>query len=322
MNEIISIVLLVVMTISLVSIAFIFANNIIAGRVVDIIEIVYFDEENRKILVRNIGTSNINELNVFVDGKKEKVAIVPAFDKLLYLSFNEGEGSEVKDSGRNKIGVLINNPVWTKTPFSYGLKFADNVYDSSVIINDFNINFSNFPKLQFVARVYTTIDQTANDWNYFIYVKDEYNMPVIEFGTWGDIIVFKPFSGYTGYHVGNIPIEKNKWNYIVGIIDGSSIKLYVNGNLVASRNDFNGFKASSINKLYIGGCQNRVFDGVIDEIGIFTNFGEEEISFYTNGIIPPAKLSEIEFLSSGIVGRNIRVCSRSNCQVISYIGIS
>lgn len=312
MNEIISLVILVGIIVSIASLSYVFVSNTLTGKVSEVFEFLYI-EGSKKIVVRNVGLANINEINVYIDGEKKTTTLTPFYEKLFYFGFNEGSGAITKDVVGNKTANLINNPKWVKTNFGYGLEFSSNNY---VELINFNLNFSNYPKLIFSARVYTSKDQTQNDWNYFMHIRDEYNMPIVEFGTWGNEIVFKVFSGYSGYDLGYIPIEKNKWNFVVGMVDGNNVKLYVNGNLLASRSNFQGFTSSPINHLYIGGWQTRIFDGIIDEVGIFTNFEEGDLPAYTNGILPPGKIGDIYI--NGTIGGKIKICTRSYCQPILY----
>ncbi|MEM5874591.1 MAG: LamG domain-containing protein [Candidatus Aenigmatarchaeota archaeon] len=312
MNEIISLVILVGILVSIASLSYVFVSNTLTGKVSEVFEFLYI-EANKKIVVRNIGQNNINEINVYMDGEKKIATLTPFYEKLSYFGFNEGNGTITKDVIKDKTANLINNPKWVKTNFGYGLEFSGNSY---VELTNFNLNFSNYQKLVFSARVYTNKDQTQNDWNYFIHIKDEYEMPIVEFGTWGNEIVFKVFSSYTGYDLGYIPIEKDKWIFVAGIVEGNNVKLYINGNLVASRNDFPGFTSSPINRFYIGGWQTRIFDGIIDEIGIFTNFEEGDSPAYANGILPPGKIGEIYI--NGIINGRIKICTRNYCQPILY----
>ena len=112
---------------------------------------------------------------------------------------------------------------------------------------------------------------------------------------WENSIVDHHFVGYVGYGIqfggngqfdfdfgdGNSwhnltspenSLELNRWQHIAGVYDGSSIKLYVNGNLIAETQDTALIVANTFTDLYL--CEgntfsNRFFEGKLDEIRIW-----------------------------------------------------
>ena len=69
---------------------------------------------------------------------------------------------------------------------------------------------------------------------------------------------------------GTAALTANTWSYLTETYDGSTLKLYVNGTLVAST-AHTGAIASSTNPLQIGGdtIYSQYFAGLIDEVRIY-----------------------------------------------------
>ncbi len=82
----------------------------------------------------------------------------------------------------------------------------------------------------------------------------------------------------------------HEWNFVVGTYDGNTIKLYVNGVLMASNNAVTGNMFSSANDIYIGKTQNTedrpYYDytkGKIDDVRIYNRaLNQEEILMLYN----------------------------------------
>ncbi|MBN1384554.1 MAG: Ig-like domain repeat protein, partial [Elusimicrobia bacterium] len=83
----------------------------------------------------------------------------------------------------------------------------------------------------------------------------------------------------------NNPIKENEWYYIVGTRKGTLIKLYINGELDKSRDDFTGNIKPYEGLLYIGG--NAEFNGLIDEVRILNHAlsAEEVACRYNSGCV-------------------------------------
>lgn len=70
-------------------------------------------------------------------------------------------------------------------------------------------------------------------------------------------------------------VTDNNWHHVVGTLDGATIKVYVDG-LLESSSPYNGPPQTNTRPVYIGkwhnttgGCSNRQFNGLIDEVEIF-----------------------------------------------------
>ena len=88
----------------------------------------------------------------------------------------------------------------------------------------------------------------------------------------------------------------NEWNHVAFTYDGTTGKLYMNGELVTTK-DFSGTTVSTSNGLiHLGaiGSPNRSFDGAIDEVAIFNRaLSADEIRAYAEGRVYIAQEPEV-----------------------------
>lgn len=90
--------------------------------------------------------------------------------------------------------------------------------------------------------------------------------------------------------IGADPINDNQWHQLVGIYDGITAEyLYVDGQIVAQSQNATTLPAENGNDLWIGGDPDpgalQFFNGVIDEVAIFTNTLSpgEVLSLFSSG---------------------------------------
>jgi hypothetical protein len=78
------------------------------------------------------------------------------------------------------------------------------------------------------------------------------------------------FGGATTSVFGSSGLPVNTWSYLAATYDGSTVRLYVNGTLVATQ-AATGSISVSTNQLQIGGdsIYGQYFRGMIDEIRIY-----------------------------------------------------
>lgn len=309
MNEIISIVVIIIIVLAISSMSYIFITASFS-RVQRIIQVDFLDKN--EIFIRAIGNGGENNLRIILNGYNiRNYSLAPNLPYLFaHYSFNEGSGNIIHDfSGNKKDGIMYNSPQFVNGFHEYGLMFAD-LNDQRVQVDDFNFNFS-LNRITIFLRIFTNNDQTNNDWNFFVHIRDKFNMPIIEFGTWGNNIEFKVFNNNDGYRVGPIPLEKNKWITLAGVVNGNEVKLYINGNLVDSLTGFPGFTLSDENKLFIGGWQQRVFSGIIDEVMIFSAaLDNDTIKKISSFLISSDYQYSIKFLND--ISGKVIICSK-NC---------
>ncbi len=82
-------------------------------------------------------------------------------------------------------------------------------------------------------------------------------------------------------------IIAGQWYHFVGVYDGSNVLLYVNGTLIDGASILTGSLQNTTSKFIIGkrgfGLSNTVFDGKLDEIGVFnTALTQEQVESIYN----------------------------------------
>ena len=187
---------------------------------------------------------------------------------VLYLSFEEGTGTMTKDlSGWGNHGTLVNGPTWSTGRAGKCLSF-DGVDDyvncgsssslsaPSQLTVEAWFNPSNFP---------SGLHQIVGKQTYY----NEYRLVLDGNDLQGHI-----FSSSTGYVVksssSGVYLTTNIWYHAIMTYDGTTFKLYLNGNLVDSLNISITINPNS-NSLTIGTNNDNdyFFPGLIDEVRIY-----------------------------------------------------
>ena len=76
------------------------------------------------------------------------------------------------------------------------------------------------------------------------------------------------------------------WNHIVGLYDGSNLKLYVNGSNVATTTGISGTILNNSNEVFFGRTTSSYYSGNISQLGIFSSAltSDEVSSLYNHGL--------------------------------------
>ncbi|MBE7444943.1 MAG: LamG domain-containing protein [Planctomycetia bacterium] len=189
----------------------------------------------------------------------------------LYL-FDEKSGSTAKDySGNGNTGILFNGTVWTKGKINNAL-FFDGVNDYVEVPNSESINPSKAvtvsawiypiaPGQSQDSKIISKRHQTLSNDNYSLGFTST-NRPQARVIVGG------------GPKIINGPVlSLNAWHHLVGVYNGSTLKLYVNGVEVASTTAA-GSIDSSTHPLRIGtrafDPADRYFQGNIDDVRIYS----------------------------------------------------
>jgi len=205
-------------------------------------------------------------------------------DEIAYWNFDEGNSNILNDnSGNNYDGVISGDALWVDGVTGNALNF-DGIYDYIEIQNTSDLHFhSGF---------------TLSAWVKF----NNYNFDNFIIGKHISGIVSGYFLGVQDnkfdFYVNNAPLpgnkqrlrtsqsyNDNKWHHVVGVYDGTSQYLYVDGSLVAHQEQ----EYLSINSanIRIGGIfqgeNNGAFIGNIDEVRIYDRaLSEEEVYELSN----------------------------------------
>jgi hypothetical protein len=190
-------------------------------------------------------------------------------------SFSEGTGTTVADlSGKGHTGT-ISNATWT-TSGKYGNALSFNGTNALVTINDAaDLDLTTGMTLE--AWVQPTANATfwsaaiakeqpsdpANDVAYALYTADGGSKPPSVHGLFGS------GGGADKTAVGTSNLTLNTWVHLAGTYDGTALRLYVNGALVATKAQ-TGSMTATTGALRIGGdFSKEYFTGLIDEVRVY-----------------------------------------------------
>jgi transcriptional regulator CtsR len=249
------------------------------------------------------GTSNYsNIVSIIVNGRNTSESLV------LNLPFN-GSANDLSNNGND--GTINGAQLTTDKDNTAGMAYS---FDGS---DDF-IEIADAPELN--------VDQiTMTGWIYTDSYKDDQRIISKETGT------TMPWSSYTlllsgtgerqlEFRIGiggerfrlastsDIPL--NQWVHVAGTYDGTTMRLYINGQLNNSL-AASGVIQDTPNPIYVGGSQfwPRFFDGKIDEVRVYNaSLDAQEIEDIYNNVsagptIPQAPTSlAVQELSPGVAG--------------------
>ena len=182
-------------------------------------------------------------------------------------AFSEGFGLTTADASGNNNTATINGASWTPLGrFGYALSFNGTTSIASVAASP-SLNLSSGMTLSAwidpaaAQSGWRTILQRQPD-AYFLNASSDAG-PLRPAGG-------ATFGGTTSYLAGPTATPFGAWTYQALTYDGSTLRLYINGTLVASRAQ-TGAILSSTNPLWIGGNQpwGEFFNGLIDEVRVY-----------------------------------------------------
>ena len=179
-------------------------------------------------------------------------------------SFDEGSGTSVKDSSSNSNNGSITNAAWTASG-RYGAALAFNGANALVSVpSSSSLRLTGAMTLEAWIRPTTVSAQwrdviyKGND-NYFLEgTSNRSGRPAAGGSVW------------SGNLYGTSALAVNTWTHLATTYDGSTMKLYVNGTLVAS-GARSGALETSGNPLQIGGDSifGQYFAGSIDDVRVY-----------------------------------------------------
>ena len=181
-------------------------------------------------------------------------------------SFDEGSGTTVSDASGNGNTGTISNATWTSSG-KYGRALSFNGSSARV-------NVPNSVSLQLATRMtleaWVTPTTVTSAWRDVIYKgTDNYYLEATS-TQGGAPDGGGTFGGASADAFGPSAVPANSWSHLAVTYDGAALRLYVNGNLVATQSK-SGTIASSTSQLQIGGdgIYGQYFSGLIDEVRIY-----------------------------------------------------
>ena len=246
-----------------------YPNNIFSPREKQNRSGVEYDPEKKTVIF----VEDIKKLDDEVVAIEEELGLHFKRDRMdpnlvLYLPFEENTGTMTKDlSGWGNHGALINGPSWTNGKVGKCLSF-DGV-DDYVDVNDFQLG----GEITVEGWVYPTAHQK---WQ-----------RMIDFGNGpsSDNIVMAASAETTGrpqfgYSVGSTyygiaspdAISLNSWHFLVGVLGGGRVKLYVDNVLKADVAGPAGVNNLKRTNNFIGRSNysaDAYFKGLIDEVRVY-----------------------------------------------------
>jgi hypothetical protein len=187
---------------------------------------------------------------------------------------DEGSGTTVNDSSTNNNTGTLTNATWTTGYYGNALQFSG-ATNSYVTINDTSsLNLTTGLTLEawvnpssltntggnWCAAISKEHRNSGNDIAYALYAADGTGAPPAL-----HLLIGGKDVGLEGFVV--IPL--NTWTFLTGTYDGSTMKLYVNGTLVASKSQ-TGTVTTTTDPLRIGGDWSaEMFTGVIDNVRVY-----------------------------------------------------
>jgi hypothetical protein len=216
---------------------------------------------------------------------------------VLWLPMDEGSGTIAYDySGYGNNGTLYSGyticsnpptsgcPTWVDGKIGKALSFDG--------VNDY-VRISESPSLKITraitieAWVYPT--KVADLWQQIVGKRDANNIGgyLLQLTASNRFIFYIYSGGWRWIYATTLPAN-NTWFHVLGTFDGSSLKIYVNGNLegtIPFSGTINDVTSDvSIGNSYAG--SSEYFNGIVDEVRIYNRaLSEEEIKeLYYNGL--------------------------------------
>jgi hypothetical protein len=204
---------------------------------------------------------------------------------VLWLPFNEGSGctaydiSQYGNNGNLEPSCPDNNPVWVNGILGKALDF-DGSDDYVEVLHSFSLNIGD-GGITLEAWINTDAFPSGDRWQVIGKV-DAYALQVSDNGkvrVW-----LGPLTTYV--ETDNVVLQSDEWYHIAGVYDGSTVKIYVNGNLEKEVSK-TGDQATSTNNILIGArIPGGYFNGIIDNPRIWNIAltAEQILNIYQKGV--------------------------------------
>lgn len=202
-----------------------------------------------------------------------------------YWKLDEGSGTMAYDSVGDNHGTIY-GATWTPGMVGNALSF-DGIDDYVEVLDSPSLDIND--QITIEVWVYPFSDVTVGPPRIVSKGGEGPRVGYELTWDWGNkfaLVLWEPYRPLFGP-----PYSKNQWYHVVGTFDGSTQKLYVNGELVGQQTVPAGIPVNDFN-LFIGraeggyGWPTCYFDGIIDEVAIYNRpLAAEEIQqHYQNGL--------------------------------------
>jgi prepilin-type N-terminal cleavage/methylation domain-containing protein len=183
-------------------------------------------------------------------------------------NFDEGEGTTVYDiSGHGNDGTFYGGTHYVDSAIEgYALSF-DGVEDYVNCGNDSSLNITD------AITIATWVKPNSYDIHYPIFVRKMDNYRLGLQGIDDGQVFFRLILNGVVKDKGSVSIVPiNEWTYVVGVYDGSYMRIYINGQIDGTPSAQSGLIDITIQPLIIGAYDTAghyCFDGLIDEVRIY-----------------------------------------------------
>jgi len=225
-----------------------------------------------------------------------------------YWKFDEGYGTTAHDSTRNNNNLTLSSAKWVEGIVNKALDntttgaYAQIAQNSSLNPTSPNLTISAW------VLVHEYVDPGTNYWQTIVEGSGNLNQSTgyyLGFVGTGSNFTFKVGNGSTWAYVNisetNIPLHQ--WVHVVGVLDDSTIKIYVNGKLVGSNNHSISSIAYGSYPIAVGtlsyGLGSHRLRGFIDELKIYP-YARSAAQIKQDYLAGKAKVGSVHGLSAAL----------------------
>ena len=192
---------------------------------------------------------------------------------LIYLSFDEGTGKDVKDQSQHgNHGAIVNNTEWTDGKFKKAVEISGENTDCVVIPPSDSLKIEG--EITMMAWINSAGWEGSGDQWIDKNCHNGGELNSYGIGVFGDNILMMLGTTASRKNLEANPLpEVNEWQHVTGTYDGAKMKIYLNGEVIGENADKFDFQGTNDSDLRIGGSKDRpqyTFNGAIDEVVIYS----------------------------------------------------